>query len=301
MTTLERAALILVITVVLPQLLGLVPNGIDPGNDRRQLPAPGPGLPAPDQFGTGPGAGGDRVRRPLPAATQSDPLFAVDTEAIPPGKLAFGTSFPIGQGIWLTARHLANAQCQRIVMLIAGRQIPATIAYLHPQSDLAVLKTAQAGGPPLPLDGKAMTMSETGFTFGFPAGTLGATEDQLLGRSRMQLGGKIDGTGPMLTWAEVARFPDSLSELNGMSGGPMLDHDGRIVGIMVAASKRRGRVETVAPEVLQATETSFALDPASAAAAPAGEVTGQSVSLGDAADELSRDRRIAKTYCIPAS
>jgi S1-C subfamily serine protease len=242
----------------------------------------------------------ERVRRPLPAAAPSDPLIAVETEGVPPGMIAEGTSFPIAAGTWLTARHVANSSCRRLIMVINGRKLAAQIAYLHPQSDLALLKTQGATGPALPLESADVIESETGYSFGFPQQKLGATQDRLMGRSRMQLNGMLGGIGPILSWAEAARFPDTLPALSGMSGGPMLDESGRVVGILVAASVRRGRVHTVAPEILQATEKSFALDTASASATPAREVTGDDVSLSNAASALRQEGRIVETYCLPA-
>ena len=177
----------------------------------------------------------------------------------------------------------------------------AQIAYLHPQADLALLKTANVGAPALPLQTGDVEQNETGYTFGYPKEKLGATKDRLMGRSRMQLSGEINGTGPVLTWAEVIRYPDDLPALSGMSGGPVFDEQGKIIGIMVAASVRRGRIHTVAPEILQATARSFALADASANAEPVSDVTMQSVSLSDTASALSKSSRIVPTYCIPAS
>ncbi len=143
----------------------------------------------------------------------------------------------------------------------------------------------------MPLETGGLNTSDTGYSFGYPQEKLGATEDRLMGRSRMELNGELGGVGPVLTWAETQRFPDALPALSGMSGGPMLDENGKVVGIMVAASVRRGRVHSVAPEILQTTEQAFALDPASAGERGAGasrKSEGQSVSLGDAAGRAQR-------------
>ena len=114
----------------------------------------------------------------------------------------------------------------------------------------------------------------------------------------MAVTGATHGTGPSLTWAEVSAFPDALKSLGGMSGGPMLDTSGKIVGVMVAASLRRGRIDTVAPEILQATATTYVPDNAATAAA-ASEIAGQTVALDAAANAFRRNNQIAKTYCLP--
>jgi serine protease Do len=263
---------------------------------RRPLPAPAI---APRATEPAP----QRIRRPLPVPDAEDPAFGVTVANIPPGKLALGTAFAVGRGVWLTARHVANSGCARVVMVIGGTNVLAQIGYLHPEADLALLRTKSQAMPVLPLSTATPAYGETGFSFGFPSGTLGGAEGKLMGRARMQLGGRLAGNAPVLAWAEVRRFPDSLESLGGMSGGPMLDEDGTVVGISVAASDRRGRIFTVAPEVIRtvaAEVPSFVAGRASADDEPVREVGMPPVSLIDVATELSADSRIAKTYCVPA-
>jgi len=301
MTRLQQWALGMLLLIVLPQLVGyLLPDDfglppIDDGAGRRPLPVPKDAAPPSRSDAPPP----ERVRRPLPAAAPDDPLFSVETEGLQSGEVAVGTSFPVAPNSWLTARHVANGDCQRVILVVDGRKVPAQIAYLHPQADLALLKTANVSGPALALETGAVEQNEVGYTFGYPKERLGGTQDRLMGRSRMRLSGEINGTGPVLTWAEVARYPDDLPALSGMSGGPVFDAEGKIIGIMVAASVRRGRVHTVAPEILQATEQSLALT--SANAAPVGEIATQHASLSATARALHISSRIVPTYCVPAS
>jgi S1-C subfamily serine protease len=266
---------------------------------RRPLPAPAI-APAPRVAEPAP----QRIRRPLPVPASEDPALGVTVADIPPGKLALGTAFAVGRGVWLTARHVANPGCARVVMVIGGTNVLAAIGYLHPEADLALLRTKSQAMPILPLSIATPAYGETGFSFGFPSGTLGGAEGELMGRARMQLGGRLAGTAPVLAWAEVRRFPDSLESLGGISGGPMLDDDGTVVGISVAASDRRGRIFTVAPEVLRTVAAEVPSFVAGRSAAPADdepvrEVGTPPVSLIDVATELSADSRIAKTYCVP--
>jgi serine protease Do len=213
----------------------------------------------------------ERRRRPLlldPA--QSDPIIEVTSHDPESGAVMLGTGFSVDRrGIWLTARHVASRACGQLVMVVDGRQIRASIVYQHPEADLTILRTA-TGKPSLPFSHDRLAFDQIGFSFGYPTGVLGATQDALMGRGRMHLGGRLSGITPTLTWAETQRFPDTLETLGGMSGGPMLDAQGRVIGIVVAASTRRGRVHTVAPELLQQVQRE----------------TG-----------LSKNSRIAKIYC----
>jgi S1-C subfamily serine protease len=226
-------------------------------------------------------------------------LFTVDIEQIPEGLTARGTSFPLGNGLWLTARHVANEDCAQIILIVDGANVPAQIKFLDPNADLAVLQTRPIDTPALPIDAGEPKEDDSGYAFGFPKGILGGTETQLMGRARMRLGGRLSGTAPVLTWTELSRYPDSLDSLSGISGGPMFNAAGNVVGIIVAASVRRGRNYTVAPEILHEIQRELGLSKTLPNEAPASDVLTPPVSLDNAATALSKDARIALTYCIP--
>ena len=57
-------------------------------------------------------------------------------------------------------------------MLIDGRPCAASLAYVHPESDLTLLKTATANGQALALEDADLEETDTGYTFGFPGGQL---------------------------------------------------------------------------------------------------------------------------------
>ncbi len=234
-----------------------------------------------------------------PPATPDPDAFTVDIEGIPAGMTARGTSFPLGNGLWLTARHVVGDDCDKIVLIIDGANVFATIKYLDPNADLAVLQTAAVRAPPLPIEPADPTEDESAFAFGFPKGMLGGTEDQLMGRTHMKLGGRLMGTAPVLTWTELQRFPDDLPSLAGISGGPMLDENGNVIGIIVAASVRRGRNYTVAPEVLHKIQQELGLNGPQPDEMAARDVVKQPVSLDNSATAMSKNARIALTYCIP--
>jgi serine protease Do len=233
-----------------------------------------------------------------PAGSFSD-VFTVDVEGIPVGMTARGTSFPLGHGLWLTARHVVGDDCEHIVLIIDGANVFATIKYLDPNADLAVLQTASVGMSALPIEEADPAEDESAYAFGFPKGMLGGTEDQLMGRARMKLGGRLMGTASVLTWIEVQRYPDNLESLAGISGGPMLDENGNVIGIIVAASVRRGRNYTVAPEILQKIEQELTSEAPPSGTVPARDAVTEPVSLEHSANALSKNARIALTYCIP--
>ncbi|MDG1727230.1 MAG: hypothetical protein P8H57_08755 [Emcibacteraceae bacterium] len=51
-------------------------------------------------------------------------------------------------------------------------------------------------------------------------------------------------------WAEKIRVPNSNESLGGISGGPILNDNGEVVGIHVAGSVRRGRSFSSLPRTI---------------------------------------------------
>jgi serine protease Do len=254
----------------------------------------------PTPAAAGPNAAEDKATSDhTPPPSPDSDVFTVDVEGIPAGMTARGTSFPLGRGLWLTARHVVGDDCDKIVLIIDGMNVFAKIKYLDPNADLAVLQTAAIAVPALPIEAADPAEDESAFAFGFPKGMLGGTQDQLMGRTHMKLGGRLMGTAAVLTWTELQRYPDNLESLSGISGGPMLDENGDVIGIIVAASVRRGRNYTVAPEILHKIENELGLVESRPEQMSARDAVTQPVSLNNSATALSKNARIALTYCIP--
>ena len=229
---------------------------------------------------------------PIPPPSPIDPVFHVQVERH--SGVSIGTAFSIDpDGIWLTARHVADG-CSQIGLRGQNGWVRASLAWLHPNADLAVLRT-QGGAAALTLASEKLTLGQSGFGMGFPQGKPGAVHGRLIGRSQMQAEGRFNGRAPTLSWAELRRQPDFEGTLGGISGGPFLDERGHIIGVMVAESPRRGRFETLAPEVLTSL---VAPDRALRRAAPgstAVSVTGE--SFGRSADGLRTRLQIAQAVC----
>src|SRR5262249_53282852 len=102
------------------------------------------------------------------------PLVDILTEKIPAGLTERGTSFYLGNGFWLSARHVTNADCGRIIMIINGKNVDAQIVYLDEAADLAVLRTPIQSAPAFAVADPNADPTEHAYAFGFPQGTLGA-------------------------------------------------------------------------------------------------------------------------------
>ena len=231
----------------------------------------------------------------LPPASDRDP--AIQVNPAPPRRpetRSTGTAFEVGRdGAWLTARHVVDG-CARIQIRRGNAWDPAAVEFADASADIAVLR-ARGGGPPLPVSAGPLALGEPGYAFGFAGqGGPSAIHAALLGRARTLQSGRMAGSTPVTAWAERAIVPPGERWIGGMSGGPLTTWDGSVVGIMSVASERRGRIYTVAPEVIAATvqRTGLRFVPPGAAPVSAGPA-----SFDAARDELMSRRSVVQVLC----
>ena len=187
----------------------------------------------------------------LPAPSMFDEQVIVEGE-VREGS-STGTAFALGQkGEWLTAKHVVDG-CSDLVIPIGNRRSIKVTSYdIYENGDLALLKTD--GGPDslaLDLDSE-LRVGQFGYHIGYPQAKPGEATSQLLSRSQLITRGRSATREPVLAWAEVGRTRGISGSLGGMSGGPVFDEDGEVVGVTVAESPRRGRIYTTAPRSLEA-------------------------------------------------
>ena len=199
-----------------------------------------------------------------------------------------GTAFAVDDsGTWVTARHVVDSCDETYLYTGGGQAVRATVAN-SPSSDVAVLRTAWSR-PPLPSDiGTRKRVGERGYFFGYPQGRPGEVVGNLIGRARMQVRGRYRTDEPVFAWSEVGRTRGLLGSLGGLSGGPVLDEDGEVVGVVAAENPRRGRVYSVAPISLRPVFE----DPREAPEPIEG------ASYGTTADRYRRERRIVQVVCV---
>lgn len=186
-------------------------------------------------------------RRPLPVHSASDPSFTV---TLAKKVSSTGTAFATGTaGHWLTARHVVDG-CSQVALAHQSEQ-PIMANAHHTNADLSLL-AGEAGPRGLPLGNKRLEAGQDGFHFGFPQGKSGAVHSKLLGRRQMRLRGRYRTAEPVIAWVEQTRLPVERSRLNGISGGPVLDQAGHVVGATLAVSARRGRIYSTDPATIRA-------------------------------------------------
>jgi len=194
-------------------------------------PAPPPGMPLRDPSPKDPTV---RFRPPGPRAD------------------ALGTAFPVRKYGWfMTARHVVSG-CDRVgIVTERGRIVTVSKRVLSSRADLALLQSRYSPVP-LPVERPSLRYGQSGFIYGFPGGKWGRAHGSLLGRARVRQSGRNGTFAEGLVWSKKDVNPSSIGSLGGMSGGPILDVSGTVIGVHSGESRRRGRLYTVAPLELNA-------------------------------------------------
>jgi S1-C subfamily serine protease len=230
---------------------------------------PGPLLPAPDPID-------ERV-----LVQVSDPEDGI------------GTAFAINKsGLWLTARHVVDG-CSQVGLAVGdGRMVHVDEVKTSKNSDLALLVTDRAPtSVQLDLD-RQLRLGDEGYHVGFPQGRSGEASSRLIERSKLVTRGRYAMEEQVLAWGETDRTDGIEGTLSGMSGGPVFDAQGAVIGVTVAESPRRGRIYTAAPDSMRRfLEDQGVIAPGGAARPLAAS------SYSIEADRLRRERAVVKVLC----
>lgn len=250
----------------------------------------------------------------LSAALPFDATHIEDTDSGFEPEYGSGTAFSLGQsGVWLTSAKVAKT-CKTVGLLTApGRATKAKVTY-DPTLDLALLTTH--GGPPPMVSGlKApLKVGMRAYIIGYPNGGAGEVTVRLLGKHVLRSNRRTGHRQYVLSWAEVGRTALMEGGLAGLSGAPILNADGQVLGVIIAHAPRRGRFYSLAPETVQHRLEGFHPDaqelkadmPVSglgtsglAEAIPQPPLERLTLeNYGRVGDALRRDARVSKLICI---
>lgn len=240
-----------------------------------------------------PVAGEEELGAFLGPVTPFDPTVVVEAPDSP-FQPASGTAFAVsGSGLWLTARHVVEG-CRRPALIVGGGRAVAADVRLARRSDVAVLLTE--GGPePLPvaLGRQRLRVGQRAYHPGYPQGRPGEAASRLIGRQTLRVRGRGQRDEPVLAWAEIGRTEGLAGTLAGMSGGPALDAQGRVLAVTIAEAPRRGRIYTTAVESVSEAIGELDLEGEYARGALI-----NAANYGTVSDALRRDLRVAQVVCL---
>lgn len=232
----------------------------------------------------------DAEGEPLP---DSDPFDERVLVQVGDAEDGIGTAFAINRsGAWLTARHVVDG-CSRVGLAVGnGRMVHVDAVRTSENTDLALLLTDRAPTSlPLALD-RELRIGEPGYHVGFPQGRSGEAVSVLESRSNLVTRGRYAMEEPVLAWAEQERSDGIEGTLSGMSGGPVFNKDGAVIGVTVAESPRRNRIYTASPGSIRDFLEEQGL------VAPGGEAHALSASSYiQEADRLRDERAVVKVLC----
>jgi len=137
-----------------------------------------------------------------------------------------GTGFVVAEGRVLTNNHVV-AECGRLVLRnAAGARLPGRVAAADRRRDLALIAVPVEVGPALPFrDGPTVRRGESVVTYGFPLSGLLSSGPTLTTGDINALAGLRD---------DPANFQISAPVQPGNSGGPLLDSQANVIGVVVS-------------------------------------------------------------------
>jgi serine protease Do len=231
------------------------------------------------------------AQMPLAAASpfSSSPVVPVGVHV----ETMSGTAFSVGDaGVWLTAGHVLAGCRQPAIVVAAGRGVAARLRAID--GDVAVL-TTEGGSPALPLAVLSeLHAGQRGYLPGYPHRAPGEAATRLLGSQQIRGLGRGAATSIELAWAEIGRTDGLKGSLAGLSGAPVLNAAGDVVGVTLGEAPRRGRVYTATPDTVRRALVAAGVKPP-----PPG--SGQPINVenyGRVADGLRRDLRVAQVVCL---
>jgi S1-C subfamily serine protease len=163
------------------------------------------------------------------AATATASTVKVLGEAC--GYIQEGSAFVVAPGTVVTNAHVVAGE-RATSVVVRGAQYPATTVYFDPTFDLAILRTAAPLGPPLSIDAATVPAGTKGAVVGYPENgplTVGAaavaTEITAQGRNIYNVG---------TVTRQVYQVDASVEP--GNSGGPLVDGQGEVIGVVFSRS-----------------------------------------------------------------
>ena len=153
------------------------------------------------------------------------------------GGTFIGTAWALtGSDTWLSARHVTDG-CRQLSFL-GGNRLPAATG--HPAADISAIALGRRHRNALELSRDPLTSGEDVYLVGFPSGDAAAVFGTVTGTGTLDHRA-LGHRETIVVVAQRKRVPSGSADLGGISGGPVLDADGNVVGTVIGGSARRAR------------------------------------------------------------
>jgi S1-C subfamily serine protease len=175
------------------------------------------------------------------------------------GGIVYGSGFPVGPSEFLTNAHVV-AGTRNTTILFGDTEYRARVVLFDPEKDVAILSVPGLRISALPMAGAGP--GTQGAAIGYPEGGKEQVAPAVIDQEVPAQGRDIYGQNLVTRqiWVTEAKV------VPGNSGGPLVDLDGRVVGVIFAASTTRPNQayaltdDEVAPDVAAARGRTQAVD-----------------------------------------
>ena len=172
---------------------------------------------------------------PLPASVDTVGIKAAAAETLKIrgfgcGGIVFGSGFPVGPGMVLTNAHVVAGTQGTTVLNPSGRSLAARVVLFDPGRDVAILYVPRLAL--VPLNEATAHPGTQGAAIGYPGGGPEQVKPAVI-NGQVQAEGR-DIYGQNLVVRNIWILQADVQP--GNSGGPLVDLDGNVVGVIFAAS-----------------------------------------------------------------
>jgi S1-C subfamily serine protease len=146
------------------------------------------------------------------------------------GGMVTGSGFPVGAGYIVTNAHVVSGTSGHTIQTPGGGQLDATVIFFDPERDVAVLHVPGYIQPPLTFG--TANRGTKGAVIGYPGGGQEQTVPAIVDGEVPAEGRDIYNTN--LVTRQILVLQARVRP--GNSGGPLVDLDGRVLGLVFATS-----------------------------------------------------------------